>query len=309
MDRTNLVACVTGASGMVGKRIVKHLIDRGYKVRALTRQENLRNPDLETFHGDIRDSAILTKFLGKAQLLFHCAAELTDQSLMWGVNVEGTKLLFDLAAQAKIHSCCFMGSAGVVGQTDQRWVDELTPCHPRNLYEKSKWAAERLALQGVGRARVVILRPTNVIDDDKPGALALPRRGAWSDRLQVLLKGGECAHIIHAEDVAAAAVHSIFLEGTAPQIYLVSCDHEPYNTYAGLWSLYRACQAQQPVDNLRLAWRLPVIVPHMLRRLRQGPGNRGDVRYSASKLLSTGFHFPLGLKGAVQRLILSGKGI
>lgn len=289
---------------MVGSKIVRQLVQYGYRVRVLSRKPAWHNANLEVFQGDILDKVVLSEFLKDSQILFHCAAELNDQASMWEVNVEGTRLLLNLAAQTNVHFCCVISSAGVVGLTDRRWVNEEAPCNPRNAYEKSKWAAEQLAAQGIDGARMVILRPTNVIDDNRPGALALPQRGSWTDRLQVLLKGGECAHLIHAEDVAAAAIFFINRALTgAPQVYFVSCDHEPYNTFAGLWSLYRACQAQRPVDNLKTARHLPLMVPNALRRIRQGPGNKGDVRYSSEKLLSTGFRFPLGVKGAVQRVI------
>ena len=48
---------------------------------------------------------------------------------------------------------------------------------------------------------------------------------------------------------------------------------------------------------------LPLIVPHILRQLQRGKGNRGDVRYSTEKLISEGFKFHLGVEGAVKQII------
>jgi hypothetical protein len=49
---------------------------------------------------------------------------------------------------------------------------------------------------------------------------------------------------------------------------------------------------------------VPLIIPHLLRKLIRGVGNRGDVRYSSAKLIAEGFKFSLGVNGCVKRIIL-----
>ena len=62
-------------------------------------------------------------------------------------------------------------------------------------------------------------------------------------------------------------------------------------------------QRSRPVDSVRPVLHLPLIVPHILRQLQRGKGNRGDVRYSTEKLISEGFKFHLGVEGAVKQII------
>jgi hypothetical protein len=50
---------------------------------------------------------------------------------------------------------------------------------------------------------------------------------------------------------------------------------------------------------------LPIIIPHVLRRLSRGSGNYGNIRYSSEKLLSSGFRYRLGVEGAVRRIVES----
>lgn len=305
LNKTKQTACVTGASGMVGSEIVQRLILQGYKVRALSRSKYFDDPNIELFRGDINDQKVLEDFLHDAHLLFHCAAELYDASKMWDVNVLGTERLLRIVKDSSIEYLCYLSSAGVVGRTNNKWVDEKTMCNPQNAYERSKWAAEQLVARGVVRYRIVILRPTNVIDNKRPGALGLPMRGSWLDQFKVFLKGGECAHIVHAEDVAEAAMYFISRQFDSPQCFFVSCDHEPLDTWAGLWALYRSVENNRLVEGVRPTPHLPLIVPHILRKLWRGIGNRGDVRYSSGKLMSEGFNFPLGVKGAVRKIILT----
>jgi nucleoside-diphosphate-sugar epimerase len=254
------------------------------------------------FEGNIEKKDTLVPFLRSCRLLFHCAGEKNDQSKMRDVNVRGTEQLLSLLRGSDVRYFCYISSAGVIGKTTNQWVDENSPCSPQNIYEKSKYAAEKLVLQGLPGCKTAVLRPTNVIDDNQPGALSLPMRGAFSDWLKVFVKGGECAHIVHAEDVAQAALYFISRQIDSPACFFVSCDHEQFNTFGGLWSLYKAIERGQFVEEIRPAVHLPLIIPHMVRRFWRGSGNYGNVRYSSEKLLSTGFSYPLGVEGAVRRL-------
>lgn len=305
MDRSKVIACVTGATGMVGRRIVQRLLSDGYKVRALSRQGQYRDPRVELLSGGLDDEGVLRRFVCDAHLLFHCAAELHDTSKMWDVNVQGTERLLNMVRESTVKYLCYLSSAGVVGRTKAEWVDENSECSPQNTYEKSKLAAEKLVSKGLNGCNVVILRPTNVISEDRPGALGLPMSGSWLSHLKVFLKGGECAHIVHAEDVAEAAVYFISQTFNSPQCYFVSCDHEPLNTYAGVRALYEAMERGRSTEDVRPALHLPLILPHVLRLLWKGRGNRGDVRYSSKKLLSSNCVLPLGLVGGVKKIVES----
>jgi nucleoside-diphosphate-sugar epimerase len=302
-DQLQTIACVTGATGMIGGKIVPRLLDLGYKVRVLSRSENFKIPQVEWFCGGLQDEEVLKNFLQNAKLLFHCAAELTDQLKMWAVNVVGTERLFNLASQAGIEFLCHLSSSDVVGRTEKIWVDESTPCHPQNLYAQTKLEAEKLAAGLGSSCRVIILRPVSVVDHRKPKFLSSPGRASLVDWLMISLKGGEGAHLVHAEDVAAAAVFFITYPLDAPQYFFVSYDHEPMSTNAGLWALYSACQNHRSLEGLKPVPHLPIIFPHLLRRLCGRGRNRGNVRYSPQRLLATGFSFPLGLMGAVQQVI------
>jgi len=213
------------------------------------------------------------------------------------MNVLGTERLLRIVKNSSIKYLCYLSSAGVVGRTNIRWVNEEITCKPQNAYERSKLAAEDLVAKGIDGCRIVILRPTNVIDNKRPGALGLPKCGSFLDRLKVFLKGGECSHIIHAEDVADAAMYFVSHQFNTPRCFFVSCDNEPLNTFAGLWSLYDAIQNQKPIDSIRPVKHLPISIPFLLRRIVRGHSNKGDIRYSSKKLLSEGFKFSLGLEG------------
>lgn len=302
MDDAARIGCVTGASGLIGSKIVQKLVNSGYQVRALSRGAGLDTEKVTWFRGEITEESILKPFLQNGRLLFHCAAEIKDSARMWEVNVRGTQRLLHQAHEAGLEFLCHLSSSDVVGITTKTWVDETTPCNPQTPYERSKWEAEQVASQGKF-SWTIILRPTMAIDATRPGVLVLAMRRSLTDRLKLLIKGGECAHVVHAEDVAAAALFFLTRPAISPQCYFVSLDHDPLNTVAGFWRLCQAYRRQRPVEEVKPVWHLPIIVPHLLRRLWRGRGNRGDVRYSSRRLLEAGFSFPLGVKGAVWRIM------
>ena len=305
MNRAKGIAAVTGASGMVGRKITQKLLQEGYEVRILTRKKSLHIDNTQAFVGDVTDEEVLRLFLNNVSYLFHCAAELHIESKMWEINVLGTEKILNLMPTSNIIYFCYLSSSGVIGLTDNQFIDERSKCNPQNTYEKSKWAAEELVARGIDNCNIVILRPTNVIDERRPGALALPIKRHWRDRFTAFLKGGEYAHIVHAEDVADAAIYFMNTHCESPVHFFVSCDHERFNTFGGLWSLYKAIQQGRSIEGISPMIHLPLIIPHILRRLWRGSGNYGNVRYSSEKLLSTGFRYSLGVEGAVRRIVES----
>jgi nucleoside-diphosphate-sugar epimerase len=305
MDKSKGIAAVIGASGMVGSKITQKLLQEGYEVRILTRKKTFHIDNTQAFVGDVMDERILRLFLNNVSHLFHCAAELRNESKMWDINVLGTERILHLIPKSNITHFCYLSSVGVIGLTVSQFVDEKSKCNPQNTYEKSKWAAEQLVAKGIDNCNITILRPTNVIDEQRPGALALPIRSKWRDRLIVFLQGGECAHIVHAEDVADAAMYFMNNHFEKPAHFIVSCDHKRYNTFGGLWSLYKAIQQGRSSEGVASVIHLPIIIPHILRRLWMGACNYGNVRYSSEKLLSTGFRYHLGVEGSVRRIVAS----
>lgn len=302
MDDVARIACVTGASGLIGSKIVQKLLASGYRVRALSRGGGLDTEKVTWFRGEITEEGVLKPFLQNGHLLFHCAAEIKDRTRMWEVNVRGTQRLLNQAHEAGLEFLCHLSSADVVGITTKTWVDETVPCNPQTPYERSKWEAEQIAAHS-RISRVVILRPTMAIDATRPGVLALALRGSMTDRFKLFIKGGECAHQLHAEDVVAAALFFLERAVISPQCYFVSLDHDPLSTIGGYWRLCQAYRRQWPVEQVKPAPHLPLLVPYLLRRIWRGRGNRGDVRFSSQRLMDAGFAFPLGVQGAVWRIM------
>jgi nucleoside-diphosphate-sugar epimerase len=294
-------ACVTGASGMVGREIVQALLLQGWHVRVLTRKKDFPVDGVEVFSGELTDLGILLSFVEGADAVFHCAAELHDEARMHQTNVMGTQTILQAMAEQHVDGLCHLSSVGVMGPDVTGLVDEQADCHPFGTYEETKFAAERLVSESLACQKVSILRPTNVIDDTHPGILQLSLRQDWKSRLALLIKGGECAHLVHARDVAAAALH-VMEHAECAGVYIVGLDEDDRNTVAGLAGLAALYQSGKK----RRYWHLPAAASFWLRRLFKGRSLHGHTRFSSARLLADGFEFPLGLEGTVKRVVVRG---
>jgi nucleoside-diphosphate-sugar epimerase len=279
------------------------LLERGCQVRILTRGSFVSDDSrVGVVQGDIRDRETIDQLLENTDALFHCAAEFSQQELIWDINVKATEILIGEAKARGINYFCYISSAGVLGANSDLWVDENTPCHPRNLYEKSKYAAEHLVMSSGLKANVCVLRPVFVVSAQRPGFIDYSIKDTLMDKMKVLFKGKEYAHIVHAKDVAAAAVFFLDKSLPKPECYFVSCDEDDLNTVAGIVGYYRFLKKGK-VGEVKLPISLPRIFPHLIRRIVRGPSLHGRTRFSSAKIRKAGFKFPLGFRGAVSEIV------
>jgi nucleoside-diphosphate-sugar epimerase len=283
---------VTGGTGLVGSRIVERLVERKINVRVLTRKASANlAKSVEVFTGDLNDRNSLRAFLAGVDGVFHCAAEIADDSLMEATNVHGTRNVVSAANDAGVKVFCHLSSVGVIGPSAGPVVDESAACVPRNRYEMTKLQGERVVV-AESRARNIVLRPTNVVSEARPGVLDFLKLRTARDYLKLFLKGREVAHIVHVDDVAASALHLALNGGNG--LYIVSTDDEGKGTYGEILSAIRGGHSWFPV--------CPLPVANRVRNLLHGASSAADLRYSARRLRDTGFRFEVGLNETMRRL-------
>lgn len=77
-----MIVAITGATGSVGKKLVHKHLAAGDTVRALSRRPAHGLPsNVEVHSGGLTgDAAALERFVEDADVLYHCAAELRDET-------------------------------------------------------------------------------------------------------------------------------------------------------------------------------------------------------------------------------------
>jgi len=290
---------VTGGTGLVGKRIVSRLRQLGYCVLVLSRGNLMEGLEsVEVISGDITNGKLLEEAVSGCDAIIHCAAELKDVNKMYEINVVGTRNVYEAARKNRVRYFCHLSSVGVIGRTNQRVVDEQTPCDPINPYERTKWEAEQIVEKGIEGCSSVILRPTNVFAEEiiSPDSY----RGIGS-AVKVWLTGKERSHLIYAADVVEAAIY--LRENCAHdgcEKFIVSSDEEPGGASGDVYDAVRQLLGYR-VTKRRFT--CPVELAYYLRLLRYGHANRGDVCYSARRLLRTGFKIPFGWFEGIRRCV------
>ncbi len=150
---------VTGASGFIGSAVVRQLLARGREVRCYVEpgadRRNLAGLDVEILEGDVQDRARVGHALVGCDVLYHLAAIykiwMEEPSLMYEVNVEGTKTVLWAAYKANLKRVVYTSSIAAVGRRpDDAPADENVRYNlwrESNAYIRSKWLSERDALR------------------------------------------------------------------------------------------------------------------------------------------------------------------
>ena len=174
--------CVTGAGGFIGRALVRHLEQLGWRVRAAVRRLESGFPaGVEVVPGmalssdtDWRPALAGSKFLVHAAARVHVIRERSDDPLadFRRVNVDATMHLARQAAQHGVQRFIYLSSIGVNGsQTfDTPFTAEDQP-RPIASYARSKHEAEQglLEISAASGMELVILRPPLVYGPNAPG--------------------------------------------------------------------------------------------------------------------------------------------
>jgi len=208
-------AFVTGGTGFIGANVVRALLARGFKVRALVRpnsdRSNLEGLAIELVHGDVRDFPSVKRGIEGCQLVFHVAAMYSfwvrPRRLLYEVNVDGTRNVLQAALELGVERVVYTSSVAALGlREDGQPADEDTPVNPKVIigdYKRSKYLAQEVALAYAKKGLpVVIVNPTFPVGpyDIKPTPTGQVIVDFLNRRMPAYLDTG--MNVVAASDVA-----------------------------------------------------------------------------------------------------------
>jgi dihydroflavonol-4-reductase len=165
---------VTGATGFIGWHVVRKLLARGSKVRALVRPASkVRELDVEVVTGDLRDPDSLDRAVEGCGLVFHIAADYRlwarDPGELFRSNVDGTRNLLTAARHRGVERVVYTSTVGCIGIPKDGLGTEDTAVSIEDMtgaYKRSKFQAEQVALDYARTGfPVVIVNPTAPVGD------------------------------------------------------------------------------------------------------------------------------------------------
>ncbi|MBI3173807.1 MAG: SDR family oxidoreductase [Chloroflexi bacterium] len=166
---------VTGATGHIGNVLVRELLARGEKVRALIPPNESREPlkglDVEMVEGDVLDLDAVFESLRGVKGIFHLAGII---SIMPGsnptvrqVNVEGTKNILKAAKEKRIRKLVYTSSIHAIRRVETGVIDESVPYDAENPYGEYDRSKAEATLEVLNAAHsgldATVVCPTGVI--------------------------------------------------------------------------------------------------------------------------------------------------
>ena len=225
---------ITGAAGFVGAAVLRELLKKGHKVKALVRQSsvlnNLKNLDVEIVYGDLKDRESLKKSLKDCKYLFHVAADyrlwVPKPEEIYQNNVKGTENLMEEALNSEIEKVVYTSSVAVLGKPINGDIaNEKTPVNVSQMighYKKSKFLAEEKVknLYKTRRLPVVIVNPAAPVGprDIKPTPTGKMILDAAMRKIPAYLDTG--LNIVHVDDVAKGHLQA-FDKGKLGERYIL----------------------------------------------------------------------------------------
>jgi nucleoside-diphosphate-sugar epimerase len=144
---------ITGATGFIGSHLVRANLSEGYQVHALVLPDDpegswLKSKGVEIVTGDIRDYEAVKRAASGVDVIFHCAAVVTDwapKKLFKEVTVGGTDNICKVGLEAGVSRLVDMSTNDVFGLDESQVMDETFPMSPwHEPYSDSKIEAEKI---------------------------------------------------------------------------------------------------------------------------------------------------------------------
>ncbi len=227
-------AFVTGGTGFLGANLVRLLLEKGLRVKALARKgSNRKNLDglaVDIVEGGLLDKEALRAGCRGARYVFHLAADyrlwVADPKEMYAANVDGTINVVRAAGESACERIVVCSSVAAVMPPHRKVpVDESSAyaCVDDIVsdYKKSKFLAEQAALD-LARAGlpVVVVNPAAPIGpyDIKPTPTGRIVVDSMNGRMPSYIDTG--MNIVHVRD-AAMGHYLAALKGRVGQRYIL----------------------------------------------------------------------------------------
>lgn len=228
---------VTGATGFLGRTLVRKLTERGFTVSALVMKSDPlihSLPDgISVFYGDITDRGFLDEAFqntGREYCVIHCAGMISiasspDKSI-YRINVQGTENIISLCRLHNVGKLIYVSSVHSIPEKPKGEIItetyDFSPDTVEGDYAKSKAMATNAVLDATGQGiNASIVHPSGIIGpgDLSCGNITEMLRAFCAGSFSMSVNGGY--DFVDVRDVAAGII-ACSQYGKAGSCYILS---------------------------------------------------------------------------------------
>lgn len=202
---------ITGGSGFLGINLVRYLLNRGHEIVSLDVIEfdykDVKDK-IESIKGDIRKKEDVEKAMSRVDMVVHTAAALPlyTKEEIFSTDVEGTRILLEVAAKNNVKRFIHISSTAVYGVPDHHPIYENDRLIGVGPYGVAKIKAEEECFRFREKGMCVpVIRPKSFIGPERLGVFALLYDWAYTGHAFPMIgKGNNRYQLLDVEDLCNA---------------------------------------------------------------------------------------------------------
>lgn len=262
---------VTGGAGLLGSELIRQLLSKGSRVRAIYNKTPLPdfNSDLlEQFPCDILDIICLEEAMQDIEQVYHCAAivafEPSRKQAMYKINIEGTANIVNAALNTGVKKLVHVSSVAALGRIRENeavneimnWTEETS----NSVYGQSKYLGELEVWRGVGEGLdAVIVNPVIILGKGDWNAGSSQIFKSVYDEFPWYTEGA--TGFVDVRDVAAAMI-ALMESNISSERFIISGANKTYREIFNL--IAKAFGKKQPHKKVspfiaQVVWRMEAI--------------------------------------------------
>jgi nucleoside-diphosphate-sugar epimerase len=224
---------LTGASGFIGRNVIKRLKDNYQLTLLLLPDESIAGlGDMNIVRGDITRQRSLSGLMNGHDTVIHIAGSVGYQS--WrnclSINVDGTRNVLKQAVKAGVIRFIHMSSISVYGRVPDIRITEEQPYKKiQDPYGDTKITAEQLVKKFAEKHRIdlTILRPTAVYGEGDSKFLPGLVQNLNTGKFRMIGDGNHSVDLVHVRDVAESVYLVLHNQESIGQAYNIANENNP----------------------------------------------------------------------------------